>query len=141
MPLTITIQTGSSVSIYKQVVDQVCAAVLSGRLLEDEALPSVRVLAEQLVVNPNTISRAYSELVREGVIEAHPGRGMFVSRHRQIYSGAERARRMELAVTSLVSEGFMLGFTPEQIVEAVAVRTKAHGSTKLSRSTAKGGAR
>ncbi len=141
MPLTVAIQTGSSVSIYKQIVDQVCAAVLSGRLLEDEALPSVRALAEQLVVNPNTISHAYSELVREGVIESHPGRGMFVSRRRQIYNGAERTRRMDQAVTSLVSEGFMLGFSPDQIVEAVALKTKAHGPTKLSRSTPKGGAR
>ena len=141
MPLTLSIQTGSTVSIYRQIVEQVCAAALAGRLREDEPLPSVRGLAEQLVINPNTVSRAYGELVREGVIEARPGRGMFVSRRRQIYSAPERARRMEQAVTSLVSEGFLLGFTPEQIIEEVASRTKAHAPSKAIRSNPKGGSR
>jgi GntR family transcriptional regulator len=144
MALTLSIQTGGTVSIYRQIVEQVCAAVSAGRLREDEPLPSVRGLAEELVINPNTVSRAYGELVREGVIEARPGRGMFVSRRRQIYSAPERARRMEQAVTSLVSEGFMLGFTPEQIREEVALRTKAHPAhapSKGSRTNPKGGAR
>ena len=141
MPLTLSIQTGSTVSLYRQIVEQVCAAALAGRLREDEPLPSVRGLAEQLVINPNTVSRAYGELVREGVIEARPGRGMFVSRRRQIYSAPERARRMEQAVTSLVSEGFMLGFTPEQIIKEVASRTKGHASSKAIRSNPKGGSR
>jgi GntR family transcriptional regulator len=141
MPLTISIQTSSSVPIYRQIVEQVCAAVLAGRLREDEPLPSVRALAEQLLVNPNTVSRAWGELVREGVLESRPGRGMFVSHRRQIYSGPERARRMEQAVTSLVSEAFVLGFTPDEILEQVALRTRAPASPKGSRATPKGGSR
>ena len=141
MSLTLSIQTGSTVAIYRQIVDQVCAAALTGRLREDEPLPSVRGLAEQLVINPNTVSRAYSELVREGVIESRPGRGMFVSRRRQIYSAPERARRMEQAVTSLVSEGFLLGFTVEQIIHEVAAKTKAHAASKAIRTNPKGGSR
>jgi GntR family transcriptional regulator len=119
MPLAISILTGSNVSIYRQIVDQVCAAVFAGRIRDDEPLPSVRSLAEHLLVNPNTVARAYTELVREGVVESRPGRGMFVSRRRQIYSAAERARRIDQAVTSLVSEAFMLGLTPGEIVEHV----------------------
>ncbi|MFI5246580.1 MAG: GntR family transcriptional regulator [Gemmatimonadales bacterium] len=141
MPLTISIQPSSNAPIYRQIVEQVCAAVLAGRLREDEPLPSVRVLAEQLLVNPNTVSRAWGELVREGVLESRPGRGMFVTQRRQIYSGPERARRMEQAVTSLVSEAFVLGFTPEEILEQVALRTRAHVPTRASRSTPKGGSR
>lgn len=141
MSLTFSIQTGSTVSIYRQIVEQICAAALAGRIREDEPLPSVRELAEQLVINPNTVSRAYGELVREGVIEARPGRGMFISQRRQIYSAPERARRMDQAVTSLVSEGFMLGFTPEQIVEHVAARTKANATSKAVKSNPKGGSR
>ncbi len=137
MPLTISILTGSSVSIYRQIVEQVCAAVLAGKIGDDEPLPSVRALAEELVINPNTVARAYSELAREGVLESHAGRGMFVSHRRQIYSAAERRRRMEQAVTSLVAEGFMLGYKPEEIVEQVAAKTR-EGSSK---STTKGGAR
>lgn len=130
MPLAISILTGTSVPIYRQVVEQICAAVLTGRLHEDEALPSVRALAEDLVVNPNTIARAYGDLVREGVLESQPGRGMFVARRRQIYSNAERARRMEQAVTALVSEGFMLGYTPEEILARVAQKTRPQAHAK-----------
>ncbi len=142
MSLTISIQTGSTVSIYRQIVEQICAAApLPGRISEDEPLPSVRGLAEQLVINPNTVSHAYGELVREGILEARPGRGMFITRRRQIYSTRERARRMEQAVTSLVSEGFMLGFTPEQIVEHVAAKTKTHAPSKTGKTYSKGGSR
>lgn len=141
MPFAISVQTSSSVPIYKQIVEQVCAAVLAGRLREDEPLPSVRVLAEQLPINPNTVSRAWGELVREGVVESRPGRGMFVSQRRQIYSGPERTRRMEQAVISLVSEAFVLGFTPDEIVEQVTLRTRVYAPSKGSRATPKGGSR
>jgi GntR family transcriptional regulator len=141
MRLSIAILTGTNVPVYRQIVDQICAAVVSGRLGNDEPLPSVRTLAEQLVVNPNTVARAYGELVREGIVESHPGRGMFVARRRQIYSTAERNRRMEQAVTALLSEGFMLGFSPEEIIEHVAQKTRAQTSAKSGKSTNKGGAR
>jgi GntR family transcriptional regulator len=141
MPLTISILTGSNVSIYRQIVEQVCAAVFAGRIHHDESLPSVRALAEELLINPNTVARAYGELAREGVIESRPGRGMFVSQRRQIYSGPERMRRMEQAVTSLVSEGFMLGFTPAEITEQVSVKTREGVSSKASKPSPKGGAR
>lgn len=119
MPLKISIQTGSNVSIYQQIVDQVCAAIAAGRVAADEALPSVRSLAEELVINPNTVSHAYGELVREGILESRPGRGMFVSKRRQIYSRAERARRIDQAVSSLVAQGFRLGLSADEIVAEV----------------------
>lgn len=124
MPLTISIQTGSNVSIYQQIVDQVCAAIAAGRIAPDEVLPSVRALAEELLINPNTVSRAYGELVREGILEARPGRGMFVSKRRQIYSRAERARRIDQAVSSLVAQAFRLGLSADEIMEEVAKKTK-----------------
>ena len=139
--MNIHISSHDGVPIYLQIVNQVKFLLASGRLAPGEEIPPIRVLAEQLVINPNTVSRAYGELVREGVIEARPGRGMFVSRRRQIYSAPERARRMEQAVTSLISEGFMLGFTPEQIIEEVASRTQAHAPSKAIRSNPKGGSR
>jgi GntR family transcriptional regulator len=125
MPFSFKILTGSNVSIYQQIVDQVCAAILAGQIADDEPLPSVRGLAEDLVINPNTVGRAYGELVREGILESRPGRGMFVSKRRQIYSKAERTRRIDQAVTSLVSQAFRLGFSSEEIVDEVAKKTKA----------------
>jgi GntR family transcriptional regulator len=124
MSFTISILTGSNVSIYQQIVEQVCAAAYAGRINDDEPLPSVRALAEELLINPNTVSKAYGELVREGVIESRPGRGMFISKRRQIYSGEERTRRMDQAIASLISQAFMLGFSTEEIVEHVARRTR-----------------
>jgi GntR family transcriptional regulator len=124
MPLTISILTGSKVSIYQQIIDQVCAAVAAGQISDEESLPSVRALAEQLLINPNTVLRAYGELGREGVLESRPGRGMFVSKRRQIYSPEERTRRIDQAITSLVSQAYILGFTPEEIVEQVALKAR-----------------
>jgi GntR family transcriptional regulator len=89
----------------------------------------VRALAEELLINPNTVLKAYGELVREGVIESRPGRGMFISKRRQIYSGEERARRIGQAITSLVSQAFMLGFSSEELVELVTRRTREMAST------------
>jgi GntR family transcriptional regulator len=54
----------------------------------------IRALAEELLINPNTVSRAYRELAREGVLESRPGKGMFISKRRQIYSKPERKRVM-----------------------------------------------
>ena len=124
MPLTINILTGSKVSIYQQIIDQVCASVAAGQIGDEESLPSVRALAEQLLINPNTVLKAYGELAREGVLESRPGRGMFVSKRRQIYSPEERTRRVDLAITSLVSQAYILGFTPEEIVERVAQKAR-----------------
>jgi GntR family transcriptional regulator len=124
MPLKISILTGSNVSIYQQIVDQVCAAIAGGHIAADEALPSVRALAEELLINPNTVSRAYGELVREGILESRPGRGMFVSKRRQIYSRAERTRRIDQAVSSLVSQAFRLGLSADEIVEEVTRKTR-----------------
>jgi|SRR6185295_12610805 len=130
MPITISILPGSNVSIYRQIIDQVCAAAFAGRIHDDEPLPSVRALAEDLLINPNTVSRAYSELAREGILESRPGKGMFISKRRQIYSKPERKRRIEQSVTSLVTEGLMLGFTPEEIVEQVTLKTKELGGSR-----------
>jgi GntR family transcriptional regulator len=141
MPVPISILTGTNVAIYRQIVDQICAAVLADRIGDDEPLPSVRALAEQLLINPNTVARAYGELVREGVIESRPGRGMFVAARRQIYSRAERTRRIEQSLSSFVSEALMLGFTADEIIEQVAEKTRDLSPADKKRSTPKGGSR
>jgi GntR family transcriptional regulator len=124
MALDLHIITGSSTPIFKQLVDQVRLAVATGRLTQGQALPSVRSLAEQLLVNPNTVAKASGELVREGVIEAQHGRGVFVAECRSIYSDAERLRRLEPALDALVCESLSLGFTCEQVQEMLCRRFK-----------------
>ncbi len=78
--INLNINTGSNTPIYKQITDQVRLAVASGKLAVDDPLPSIRALAERLVINPNTVARAYTDLAREGLIESRSGRGVFVIR-------------------------------------------------------------
>ena len=119
MPLHIEISTGSSVPIYRQIMDQVRWAVASGELALEEQLPSVRALAERLVLNHNTVARAYLELIRDGVIESRQGRGVFVVRRRQVFTKTERRRRLDLALQTLLSEALALDFSQEEIREAL----------------------
>jgi GntR family transcriptional regulator len=115
----ISVATGTGTPIYRQIIEQVRLAVATGALGPGDALPSVRGLAEQHVINPNTVAKAYAELVREGVLESHHGKGFFVAEKRQIYSRAERVRRLQQARDAFVHEAVFLDFTPEQITKAV----------------------
>jgi GntR family transcriptional regulator len=107
---------GSSAAIYRQIADQVRRAVVSGELEIGDSVPSVRVLAKELVVNPNTVAKAYAELIRDGVLETQPGRGAFVAKRRNVYSKAERTRRLDEALSTAISAGLMLEFSSDQIL-------------------------
>jgi GntR family transcriptional regulator len=115
----ITITTGSGTPIYRQIIDQVKLSVATGALAAGDALPSVRSLAEQHLVNANTVVKAYADLVRDGVLESHHGKGFFVAEKRQVYSRDERLRRLRQAVEAFVHEAVFLDFTAEEIREAV----------------------
>ena len=75
--------------IYEQIMDELRKLIISGVFAPDEKLPSVRELAQQLAINPNTIQRAYRELEQEGYIVSVPGKGSFVA-----HGGGARAARM-----------------------------------------------
>jgi GntR family transcriptional regulator len=115
----ITVTTGSGTPIYRQIVEQVRLGVATGALAPGDAVPSVRALAEQNVVNPNTVVKAYAELVRDGVLESHHGKGFFVAQKRQVYSRAERLRRLRQAVEGFVHEAVFLDFTADEIQQVV----------------------
>jgi GntR family transcriptional regulator len=120
MALTFNINTGSNTPIYKQITDQVRLAVTAGRVAVGDQLPSVRALAEDLVVNPNTVARAYAELMREGLLESRAGRGVFITPKRKIYSRAEGWRRLEPLLKALIGEAMILDFTREELRDAFA---------------------
>src|SRR5690242_18732327 len=77
--LLVNIDPASAVAIYEQIVDRITFAVASGTLEAGTLIPSVRELAHELVVNPNTVARAYQELERRGVVAARRGLGMEVT--------------------------------------------------------------
>jgi GntR family transcriptional regulator len=78
MPAVLTVDPRSGVPIYLQIIEQIKRSVALGILQAGEQLPTVKQLAIDLTVNPNTVARAYRELEREQVIETSPGRGSFV---------------------------------------------------------------
>ena len=115
----INITTGAGTPIYRQIVEQVRLGVATGLLGAGDAMPSVRSLAEQHVVNPNTVVKAYAELVRDGILESHHGKGFFVAEKRQVYSRAERLRRLRQALDTFVHEAVFLDFTADEIRQVV----------------------
>ena len=119
MALEFRVTTGSNFPIYKQITDQIRKAIATGTLLPGEQLPSVRALAEILVINPNTVARAYGDLVQEGVLDSQVGKGLFVARRRQKYSRAERLRRLDAALEVFVHEVLFLDFKSEEIITAL----------------------
>src|SRR5690349_21760272 len=104
MSLSFSISPASDVPIFRQIMQQIHHAVARGKLKIGEQLPGVRTLAESLVINPNTVARAYQELIRDGVLESMPGRGVFISEKRQVFSDAEQNRRLETAAEQLCHE-------------------------------------
>ena len=115
----ITITTGSGTPIYRQIIDQVRLGVATSALVAGQSMPSVRALAEEHLVNANTVVKAYAELVRDGILESHQGKGFFVAQKRQIFSRAERMRRLRQSVEAFVHEAVFLDFTPDEIRQVV----------------------
>ncbi|TCO95400.1 GntR family transcriptional regulator [Chthoniobacter flavus] len=115
MSLGISIAPASDIPIFRQIVQQVQQAVALGRLQVGDQLPAIRVLAETLVINPNTVARAYQDMIRDGVLESRSGRGVFVSQKRQVFADAERERRLRLATEQLCHEAILLDFDLSQI--------------------------
>ena len=105
--------------IYRQLMDQVRAAVAKGRLKSGERLPSVRRLSRELIVNPNTVARAYTELEREGVLNTRQGLGVFVAeRNAELTKKARRDRLLE-SLDRFLTEAVHLGFGADEVVALV----------------------
>ena len=106
--------------IYEQIKDGLRKLIVTGAMAPDEKLPSVRSLATQLSINPNTIQRAYNELENEGYIYSVPGKGSFAAGN----AGADEARKQELLakVKEMVAELRYLGVSQEELQALMAER-------------------
>src|SRR4051794_22724671 len=123
--MQIHISTADGVPIYLQIVNQIKYLVASGRLAAGDELPPIRALAEQLVVNPNTVARAYRELEAAGVVASRRTAGTYVSN-----AGSPLARRECLKVLTwraeaLLADARQMGVTTEEVRELVRRRDKA----------------
>jgi GntR family transcriptional regulator len=105
----------SGVPIYLQLMEQVKHGIETGALRPGEQLPGIRPLAEQLVVNPNTVAKAYRELEHEGVIELRHGAGAFVSANGPARKLTDRMRAAQSITTAAVEKLRDRGLTDEEI--------------------------
>ena len=112
-------ETAGRLPIYRQLIEQIREGVATGKLEPGERLPSVRQLSRELVVNPNTIARAYTELEREGVIHARQGLGVFVAEVQSELTARSRKRRLAEALDRFLTEAVHLNFTAEEVLAAV----------------------
>lgn len=120
-PVTFDIQPQLATPIYRQVVEQVQRLVAGGQLGAGDELPSVRAVAERHAINPMTVSKAYSLLEAEGLLERRRGVGMVVAASAQpARKGQDRLALLEPALLALARQAHQLGITPAQAADALA---------------------
>ena len=107
----------SGVPIYRQVIDQVTGGIASGALAAGHQLPTVRQVAVDLSINPNTVIRAYRELEIRGLIETQQGTGTFVAHQKVTRNDAERQRQLNHMVSEFVSRAGAAGLTLDELIE------------------------
>jgi GntR family transcriptional regulator len=111
----VLIDPKSHIPVYRQIVDQVCRAIESGVYKPGEALPSQRALAAEVRVNPNTVQRAFDELVRDGVVESKRGLGVFVVGRTQTLPKGSGERETAKALKQGIQRGLAANLAPTRI--------------------------
>jgi GntR family transcriptional regulator len=107
----------SGVPVYRQIMDQVRGGIASGSLSVGDQLPTVRQLAVDLSVNPNTVVRAYRELELGGLLETHQGTGTFIRAQKLRGGEEERSRQLAQIVGDSVARAGAAGFSIEDLIE------------------------
>jgi GntR family transcriptional regulator len=113
----IALDLRSGVPVYRQIIDQLMGGIAAGTLAAGDQLPTVRQLAVDLSINPNTVIRAYRELEIRGVLETHQGTGTFIGHQKVQRDDAERQRRLNQLVGEFVARAGSAGFTLEELLE------------------------
>jgi len=119
---TFRLDTRSGVPVYRQLIDQVQAGIASGTLASGAQIPTVRQVAVDLEINPNTVLRAYRELEIRGVLDTQQGTGTFVSERKVPQDDAERGRQLEQLVSEFVARAGAGGFTLQELIESLDAR-------------------
>lgn len=115
----------SGVPIYRQIVDQMKHLIASGRLAPGDEVPAIRKLAETLLVNPNTVARAYRELEMMGLLSKRQGAGTYVSAAGSPLARRERLRIIRERVDGLLAEAQHLGIGVDTVIELIRQRAGA----------------
>ena len=116
-PFRFAIDLHSGMPVYRQLIDQVRSGVASGSLTAGDQLPTVRQLAVDLAINPNTVMRAYRELELGGLLETHQGTGTFISKKKLEKNSAERERQLNQMAGEFAARAGAAGFTVEDLID------------------------
>ncbi len=117
--MEISIDQKSGVPLYRQIIESVKFAIARGALTPGDKLPTVRRLAVELEVNPNTVIRAYREMEIEGVLDPQQGSGTFVTDSRPEIDALERRRMLDQILTELLARASGYGFTLDEVLDGL----------------------
>jgi GntR family transcriptional regulator len=124
------ISATDGVPIYLQIVNQVRYLVASGRLNAGDELPAIRVLAEQLIVNPNTVARAYRELEAAGIVEKRRTAGTYVTDQGSPLARRERVKILSQRVDALLAEARQMDIGIEDVMKLIEQRSAAMATSE-----------
>jgi GntR family transcriptional regulator len=116
-PFQLKLDLRSGVPVYRQIIDQVRGGMAAGTLAAGDQLPTVRQLAVDLAINPNTVLRAYRELELGGALETHQGTGTFISNQKIARNNAERERQLAQLAGEFAARAGAAGFTVEELLD------------------------
>lgn len=133
--MQIRISANDGVPIYLQIVNQVKYLVSAQRLLPGEALPSVRKLAEQLVINPNTVARAYRELEAAGVLCTRRGAGVYVSDNGSPLARSEHTKILSERIDVLLAEARQMDVDLDSLIALIHKRSRRLPASTLGESS------
>lgn len=120
----------SGVPVYRQLMDQVLGAMAAGALVGGDQLPTVRQVAVDLSINPNTVVRAYRELEIRGTLETQQGTGTFLSHQKVKRDDVERRRQLAQLVSDFVGRAGAAGFTVDDLLEQLQDRRPDAGKNR-----------
>ena len=115
--LRFAIDLHSGMPVYRQLIDQVRSGIASGSVTAGDQLPTVRQLAVDLAINPNTVMRAYRELELGGLLETHQGTGTFITNKKLEKNSAERERQLGQMAGEFAARAGAAGFTLEDVID------------------------
>ncbi len=115
------IDAGSVVPVYEQLKRQIKLGIVSGEYPPDSRMPSIRQLASQLTINPNTIAKVYRQLESEGFLQSRTGSGFFVRLEQEHIDETRKTLLAEMA-EEFISKSIELGFTPEELINTISIK-------------------
>jgi GntR family transcriptional regulator len=116
-PFRFDLDLHSGVPVYRQLIDQVRSGMALGSLLPGDQLPTVRQMAVDLAINPNTVLRAYRELELGGLLETHQGTGTFIAKKKLERKDAERERQLTQLANEFAARAGASGFSVEELLD------------------------